>query len=137
MDKVYNQYFEKHRHLSHNPISKQDLLEKCFYNNANTLKIYNDTIYPIIQQPYVFSDHKNKTFMNQYNYLKRTHPELWTIDDPAKTFLLSQHNRLGKESIANCIPTEIYRDIYSYSKSEWIIECIAIASHVAFYWHSD
>ena len=135
--KQYNLYFEKYRYLRHHLLNHTEMLKHCFLNNKKIFEIYTTTIYPAIQLPYVFSDHKNKTFINQYNFLKNRYPELWKIEDPAKTFTQSQNSIVDKKSYINKLPAELHKIIYDYAKSDWIIECIAIASHVSFYWNSD
>tara|TARA_Y200000002_G_scaffold339709_1_gene309848 strand:- start:174 stop:638 length:465 start_codon:yes stop_codon:yes gene_type:complete len=105
------------------------------------LELYN-IIYSEIQMPYMFSDHKNKSFENQYSYLKRRHSYLWTNinQNPIHSLILAQHNRLGKISSFHLLPKELYTIIYKYLGSYTnndIIKYMAIASNISFYNYSD
>lgn len=49
-------------------------IKEYMISNTNYFEIFNTICYHIYQ-PYEFSDHKNKTFENQYEFIKR-HPAL-------------------------------------------------------------
>jgi hypothetical protein len=135
----YNDYKDLYRlqckSISTNKKSIDEIVEK------KNLELYN-IIYPVIRMPYMFSDHPNKSFKNQYAYLKRRHSYLWTNihQQPIHTLILAQHNRLGKLSKIHLLPKEMYRMIQGYFVSytfDDIIRCIAIASNMSFYHFSD
>lgn len=67
-----------------------------YYKNQTYINIVNKTIKNEMYQPYYFSDHKNKPFEKQYDYIKRYYPQYWNqLSDKIMTHLiLKEHNRI-------------------------------------------
>ena len=130
LEEKYNRYYYQYNYITLPEYTLSKELIKIFHNNTQKLKIYNEIIYPSIRSPYMFSDHRNKAFHMQYLYLRKNFPELWKINDSADTFLKGTSNDYS-------LPIELMNKIYHYAKSDWIIEMMAIASHVAFHMYSD
>ena len=59
---------------------KADMLVEHFFatheTKYHTIRKDYDDVYSVVSQAYMFSDHKNKYFEQQYEYLLRTHPTI-------------------------------------------------------------
>jgi len=63
-----------------------NLFFESYLSTIPTIKDDYDKVYSVITQAYMFSDHKNKYFEPQYEYLIRTHPTI--TDNLTKDILI-------------------------------------------------
>ena len=64
----YNHYRKQYRLKCKSIYMNNKLIDKIV--GKQCLYLYKNVIYPVIKMPYMFSDHKNKSFNNQYSYLQ-------------------------------------------------------------------
>ena len=60
----------------------KDLLRKIHgykYDLISRDEYISNIVFKVISGPYMFSDHENKDFEKQFNYLNFIHPELWEM----------------------------------------------------------
>ena len=76
----------------------RDILRKIHgykYDLISRDQYIGNIVFKVISGPYMFSDHENKDFEKQYNFLNYMHPELWemiTIDE-IKTHIRSAEKK--------------------------------------------
>lgn len=63
-----------------------NLFFESYLSTIPSVKDDYDKVYSVIAQAYMFSDHKNKYFEPQYEYLIRTHPTI--TDNLTKDILI-------------------------------------------------
>jgi hypothetical protein len=122
-------------------LGSMDELSKILEYNQTALDAYKK-IGPAIAMPYMFCDHANKSFENQYTYLRRTHPELFAHHHHSIcTLTLAQHPRLGAASPVQSLPQEMYKHIHAYAREtsphEFLLRSMAFAANQAFDLYSD
>ena len=69
-----------------------------YYNiqQKNTINLVNNTLKKVMYMPYYYSDHANKPFKKQYDYIKRRYPQYWDqVSDKIMTnLILKEHDRV-------------------------------------------
>jgi hypothetical protein len=135
---IFNNYRDKYSCLRHQSYEETEKMFEIFIEThektyPNIKLIYRD-IYKTISRAYMFSDHKNKGFKEQYQYLKHTSPHIWkhqenkeTVDENHDTFVKVLYNDIFNDKSTHA----------THYNEKIIIEMMAIASNIAFFWHSD
>lgn len=87
----YHDFVDKYKGLRWNEgrdeTQKQvNLFFESYLPTIPSIKDDYDKVYSVIAQAYMFSDHKNKYFEPQYEYLIRTHPTI--TDNLTKDILI-------------------------------------------------
>lgn len=87
----YHDFVDKYKGLRQGDgmVEAQEQVNLFFESHSSTfpsIKDDYDKVYSVIAQAYMFSDHKNKYFEPQYEYLIRTHPTI--TDNLTKDILI-------------------------------------------------
>ena len=140
----FQQYREVYRQYGYTARQHERLKEELhalFRGDPHRIRAYHDIIYPAVSAPYVFSDHAAKSFERQHEYLQHRHPEVCDTSQPILALALARRH-VATHAPLGTLPPELLRRIHEYARNtapthEMLLRAMALASHVAWHWHSD
>ena len=142
-DASFKKYRLLYRHRCHRVYMREGVraeLYKVLDGDEVAISIYHSIVYPAIAAPYAFCDHASKSFVRQYQYLRRWYPELCNRSQPIHTLIMAQHTRLGASAAIRVLPRELYVRVHEFSRTishNHLLRAMAFAANIAFQWHSD